>query len=64
MMLSIELHLHTIHNLVVKSVNRSRKNWSKKLDDALWAYRTAYKNPMGMSPYKWFMEKHVTYLLN
>ena len=32
--------------------NRSRKNWSKKLDDALWAYRTAYKNPMGMSPYK------------
>ena len=35
-----------------KTVNRSRKNWSKKLDDALWAYRTAYKNPMGMSPYK------------
>ena len=35
-----------------KTINRSRKNWSKKLDDALWAYRTAYKNPMGMSPYK------------
>ena len=35
-----------------KTVNRSRKSWSKKLDDALWAYRTAYKNPMGMSPYK------------
>ena len=35
-----------------KTVNRSRKNWSKKLDDALWAYRNAYKNPMGMSPYK------------
>ena len=35
-----------------KTVNRSRKNWSKKLDDALWAYRTAYKNPMGMSLYK------------
>ena len=33
-------------------MNRSRKNWSKKLDDALWAYRTAYKNPMGMSLYK------------
>ena len=35
-----------------KTINRSRKNWSKKLDSALWAYRTAYKNPMGMSPYK------------
>ena len=38
--------------ILQKTVNRSRKNWSKKLDDALWAYRTAYKNPMGMSPYK------------
>jgi hypothetical protein len=28
------------------------KNWSKKRYDALWAYRTGYKNPMGMSRYK------------
>ena len=35
-----------------KTVNRCRKNWSKKLDDALWAYKNAYKNPMGMFPYK------------
>jgi hypothetical protein len=34
------------------TVNRSRKNWASKLNDALWAYKTAYKNPMGMSPYK------------
>ena len=30
----------------------ARSDWPKKINDALWAYRTAFKNPMGMSPYK------------
>ena len=47
----VELTNREIKLILQKTVNKSRKNWSKKLSDALWAYRTAYKNHMGMSPY-------------
>ncbi|GKC82427.1 reverse transcriptase domain-containing protein [Tanacetum coccineum] len=35
-----------------KTVRENHASWSDKLDDALWAFRTAFKTPIGCTPYK------------
>nr|GEW62175.1 reverse transcriptase domain-containing protein [Tanacetum cinerariifolium] len=35
-----------------RMVGEKRASWSEKLEDALWAFRTAYKTPIGCTPYK------------
>ncbi|PIN21706.1 DNA-directed DNA polymerase [Handroanthus impetiginosus] len=41
-----------VKSILEKTVSPNRKDWSARLDDALYAYRTTYKTPVGMSPYR------------
>nr|GEZ44729.1 DNA-directed DNA polymerase [Tanacetum cinerariifolium] len=48
----VEVSNRGLKCILKRIVGENRASWSKKLDDALWAFRTAYKTPIGCTPYK------------
>ena len=46
-----EVSNREIKSILEKTVNSLKKDWAKKIDDVLWAYRTMFKTPLGMSPF-------------
>ncbi|CAL2230012.1 unnamed protein product [Prunus armeniaca] len=53
----VEISNKEIKHILEKTVNTTRKDWSMRLDDALWADRTAYKTLICMSLYKLVFDK-------
>ncbi|GJT18818.1 reverse transcriptase domain-containing protein [Tanacetum coccineum] len=48
----VEVSNRGLKRILERTVGENCASWSDKLDDALWAFRTAYKTPIGCTPYK------------
>nr|GEV78934.1 reverse transcriptase domain-containing protein [Tanacetum cinerariifolium] len=48
----VEVSNRGLKRILERTIGQNHASWSNKLDDALWAFRTAYKTPIGCTPYK------------
>nr|GEU76159.1 reverse transcriptase domain-containing protein [Tanacetum cinerariifolium] len=48
----VEVSNRGLKRILERAVGENRASWSNKLDDALWAFCTAYKTPIECTPYK------------
>ncbi|GJV40301.1 reverse transcriptase domain-containing protein [Tanacetum coccineum] len=47
----VEVSNRGLKHILERTVGENRASWSDKLDEALWAFRTAFKTPIGCTPY-------------
>nr|GFA91724.1 reverse transcriptase domain-containing protein [Tanacetum cinerariifolium] len=57
----VEVSNRGLKRILERTIGENRASWSEKLDDALWAFRTAYKTPIGCTPYKLVYRNLVIY---
>ncbi|GJX97457.1 reverse transcriptase domain-containing protein [Tanacetum coccineum] len=48
----VEVSNRGLKRILERTVSENRASWSDRLDDALWAFCTAFKTPIGCTPYK------------
>nr|GEW98115.1 reverse transcriptase domain-containing protein [Tanacetum cinerariifolium] len=48
----VEVSNRGLKRILERTVGESCASWSDKLDDALWAFHTSFKTPIGCTPYK------------
>nr|GFB33935.1 hypothetical protein [Tanacetum cinerariifolium] len=48
----VEVSNQGLRRILERTVGENYASWSEKLEDTLWALRTAYKTPIGCTPYK------------
>nr|GFB04857.1 reverse transcriptase domain-containing protein [Tanacetum cinerariifolium] len=48
----VEVTNRGLKRILERTVGENRASWSDKLDDALWAFRTAFKTLIGCTPYR------------
>nr|GEX14857.1 reverse transcriptase domain-containing protein [Tanacetum cinerariifolium] len=48
----VEILNRGLKRILERTVGENRALWSEKLEDALWAFKNAYKTPIGCTPYK------------
>nr|GEV44883.1 reverse transcriptase domain-containing protein [Tanacetum cinerariifolium] len=57
----VEVSNRGLKIILERTVGENRASWSDKLDDGLWAFRTAFKTPIGCTLYKLVYKRHVIY---